>query len=78
MSRHSIKQECKAKKKHYQDDCTTKYPFLPLLITTGGTMDEASEKWLKELQTQTTERQVRVELSALLLKFTTKITSIRN
>ena len=78
VSRHSIKQECKAKKKHYQDDCTTKYPFLPLLITTGGTMDEASEKWLKELQTQTTERQVRVELSALLLKFTTKITSIRN
>ena len=78
VSRHCIKQECAIKKKHYLDKCKTKYPFLPLLITTGGTMDEASEKWMKELQKQTTERQARVELSALLLKFTTKITSIRN
>ena len=78
VSRHCIKQECAIKKKHYRDDCTTKYPFTPLLITTGGTMDVASEKWLKELQREIIERQVRVELSALLLKFTTKITSIRN
>ena len=58
-------------------DGRTKYLFLPLVITTGGTMNPFFKDLIKTMLQQS-RRPYRSEISVLLLKYSTKLARPRN
>ena len=55
----------------------TSYPFVPLIITTGGTMNELF-RTLTSAMLKVSRRPLRSEISTLLLRYSTMITALRN
>jgi len=75
VAEHWVKVMEREKKIRYEN--RTAYPFQALIITTGGTMNKVFKELIKAM-VNVSNRQIRGEISALLLDYHTQIMSLRN